>query len=133
MRPSTDAIEMLLFEARPGRSLISPFVAMRPCVRVLAGDQRYDAIITPGGRVRIRRSGQSWPVAAGTRAPRGGHGVTASGLVVTLRLRISAGGGHVLTAQEAAYHPVVAPGMTSLVVIPPSYGGLWLRAATWTG
>jgi len=257
---------MLLFEARPGRSLISPFVAMRPWVQVLADDQRYGAIITPGGRVRIRRSGQSCPVAAGTRAPRGGHSVAASGLgygrssgwhglfaaarshragvfdgfaarsaqpllmryltglprrqcqaggscrwassawpdglmmtaplasaaggdglrsvrgraprsrrvrheaqpgrltdpsarcrrrvrawragergadrlaqataetdLVTPRLRIATGSGHILTAQEAAHHPVVAPGMTSLMVIPPSCGGLWLRAATWTG
>jgi hypothetical protein len=61
MRPSTDAIEMLRFEARPGRSLISPFAAMRPWVQVLAGDQRYDAIITPEGRVR---NPPKWPVRA---------------------------------------------------------------------
>jgi hypothetical protein len=49
MCPSTDAIEMLLFEA-PAKA-IAPFVAMRPCVQVLASDQRYDAIVTRGGRV----------------------------------------------------------------------------------
>jgi hypothetical protein len=64
MCPSTDAIEMPLFEA-PAEA-IAEFLrsAMRPCVHLLASDQRYNAIVTPGGRVRIRRSGQSCPIAA---------------------------------------------------------------------
>jgi hypothetical protein len=69
MCPSTDAIEMLLSEAPAEAIADSPFVAMPPCLQVLAGDQRYDAIVPPGGRVQIREvasHGQSkWPVIEG--------------------------------------------------------------------
>jgi len=34
------------------------------------GDQRYGAIVSPGGRVQIRRSGQSWPVEVASHSQR---------------------------------------------------------------
>jgi hypothetical protein len=46
---------------RPRRSLTSPFVAMAPCMRVLASDQRYAAIVTPGGP---GPNPPKWPVMA---------------------------------------------------------------------
>jgi hypothetical protein len=44
MRPSTDAIQMLLFEDRPRR--FADFSVRRDAaLQVLASDQRYDAIL----------------------------------------------------------------------------------------
>jgi hypothetical protein len=58
---------------------------------------------------------------------------TADTDLVTLRLRIATGSGHILTAQEAAHQSVAAPGMTRLMAIPPYCLGPSVRASTSTG
>jgi hypothetical protein len=62
MCPSTDAIEMELFEA-PAEA-IAEFLRSSRCglgVHLLASDQRYDAIVTPGGP---GPNPPKWPVMA---------------------------------------------------------------------
>jgi hypothetical protein len=61
MCPSADAIELSLFEALA--EAIAEFLRRRDaaCVHVLASDQRYDAIVTPGGP---GPNPPKWPVMA---------------------------------------------------------------------